>query len=117
TSIIVDLYGAYLREVGGWIAINDLIALLADLGIEEQAVRSTVSRMSRKGLLKRQRQDGVAGYVLSGEAEQILEEGDQRIFAGRQRARLDEGWVLAMFSIPERHRSRRHQLRVRLTAL
>ena len=116
-SIIVDLYGAYVRGLGGWIAIADLIRLMADLGTDEQAVRSTVSRMSRKGLLARHVRGGVVGYRLSDDAEAILAEGDRRIFAGRRGADLADGWVLAVFSIPERYRHRRHQLRSRLTWL
>lgn len=116
-SLIVDLYGAFLRDLGGWTAVADLITLMGDLGVDEQAVRSSVSRMSGKGLLVRSVRDGVVGYQLSPQAETIFEEGDERIFHGGQPADLAEGWILAVFSVPERDRSIRHQLRSRLSRL
>lgn len=116
-SLILDLYGAYVRELGGWIAVAHLVTLLGDLGIDEQAVRSSVSRMLGNALLERDVQDGVVGYRLSERAAQILEEGDERIFMGGRPARLEDGWVIVVFSIPERNRALRHQLRSRLAWL
>jgi phenylacetic acid degradation operon negative regulatory protein len=116
-SLILDLYGAYVRDLGGWIAVADLVRLMGDLGIDEQVVRSSVSRMLRNGLLERDIRDGTVGYLLSPRAARILEEGDERIFAGSRPARLDDGWVIAVFSIPEHNRPARHQLRSRLTWL
>ncbi len=116
-SLILDLYGAFVRDLGGWIAVADLVTLMADLGTEEQVVRSSVSRMLRKGLLKRDVRAGTVGYELTAQAARILAEGDERIFNGSRPAPLDEGWVLAVFSIPERNRAARHQLRSRLVWL
>jgi phenylacetic acid degradation operon negative regulatory protein len=45
-----------------------------------------------------------------------LREGDARIFR-RRRATLADGWVLAVFSVPESQRHRRHVLRSELTRL
>ena len=116
-SLILDVYGGFVRRLGGWIAVADVISLLGDLGVDERAVRSAVSRMKRRGLLVQERQRGAVGYALSPEARVILEEGDRRIFAARQPADLAEGWVLATFSVPESERERRHVLRSRLTWL
>ena len=49
-------------------------------------------------------------------AREILDEGDRRIF-DRTRASLRDGWVLAVFSVPESERQKRHMLRSRLTWL
>jgi phenylacetic acid degradation operon negative regulatory protein len=87
-----------------------------DVGVEEPAVRSAISRLKRRGVLVAQRREGVAGYELSEQGRAILAEGDERIFR-RRRAELDEGWVLAVFSVPESERRRRHQLRSRLSWL
>ncbi len=46
----------------------------------------------------------------------ILREGDARIFR-RHRATLADGWLLAVFSVPESERHRRHVLRSELTRL
>jgi len=98
-------------------ATSDRVALAGPLGVDEQAVRSSVSRLSRKGLFLREVRGGQVGYALSEQAWGILAEGDLRIYDKLRPARLEDGWVLAAFSVPERLRSQRHQLRTRLTWL
>lgn len=114
--LIVTVYGLYARSDGGWLSVASLIRLLADLGVDEPAVRSAISRLKRRGILESRRQNGLAGYELSTEAVAILREGDARIF-GRERATLADGWLLAVFSVPESERHRRHVLRSELTRL
>ena len=46
----------------------------------------------------------------------ILREGDRRIFR-RERAVLGDGWLLAVFSVPEAERQKRHVLRSQLARL
>ena len=114
--LIVTVYGLYARSDGGWLSVAALIRLLADLGVDEPAVRSAISRLKRRGILESRRQAGSAGYQLSAEALAILREGDARIFR-RRRAVLADGWLLAVFSVPEAERHRRHVLRSELTRL
>jgi phenylacetic acid degradation operon negative regulatory protein len=116
-SLILTVYGAYLRPLGGWIAIADLITLLAELDVDAQAVRSAISRLKRRGTVAPERRDGVSGYALSAEGERMFAEGDRRIFGRAPSARLADGWVLAVFSVPESERERRHLLRSQLTWL
>ncbi len=116
-SLIMDVYGAYIRELGGWLAVADLIELMAQLDVDEQAVRSTVSRMGHKGILRRRVVDNRVGYELTERGLGLLAEGDRRIYAGLPPAQLDEGWAMAVFSLPERRRDLRHKLRSRLTFL
>lgn len=115
-SVIVTVYGAYARESGGWLSVRLVVRLLADLGIDEAAVRSSVSRLKRRGLLEQQRRGGVVGYALSESAREILAAGDRRIFRA-DRASLTDGWVLVVFSVPETERASRHVLRSQLAAL
>jgi len=114
--LIVTVYGLYARPDGGWLSVAALIRLLAELGVDEPAVRSAISRLKRRGMLESWRQGGSAGYQLSAEALAILREGDARIFR-RRRATLADGWLLAVFSVPETERHRRHVLRSELTRL
>ena len=46
----------------------------------------------------------------------MLDDGDRRIYA-RRSPRLSDGWVLAVFSVPEAERHKRHLLRSRLGRL
>jgi phenylacetic acid degradation operon negative regulatory protein len=114
-SLIVTVYGLYAREVGGWISVSTLIRLLAELGVDAQAVRSSIHRLKRRGILMAERRDGRAGYALSPYARSLLETGDRRIF--QRHAAPGDGWVVAVFSVPESERQHRHQLRSRLTWL
>jgi phenylacetic acid degradation operon negative regulatory protein len=114
--LIITVYGLYARHDGGWLSVATLIRLLADLGIDEPAARSAISRLKRRGILQSRRHGGSAGYQLSAEALAILREGDARIFR-RRRATPADGWVLAVFSVPESERHRRHVLRSELARL
>lgn len=114
-SLIITVFGLYLREFGGWISIKSLIALMAELGIDSAALRSSISRLKRRGVVVSQKRDGRAGYALSDLAQSILVAGDRRIF--ERRTSTDSGWILAVFSVPESQRELRHQLRSRLTWL
>ncbi|MFJ2816900.1 PaaX family transcriptional regulator C-terminal domain-containing protein [Streptomyces sp. NPDC087294] len=115
-SLIVTLYGAYGRFVPGPVPVAELIRLLAAVGVDAPSVRSSVSRLKRRGLLVPARTtQGAAGYELSPDARQLLDDGDRRIYADG--AADDTGWVLAVFSVPESERQKRHVLRSRLAGL
>ncbi|MFI6942428.1 PaaX family transcriptional regulator C-terminal domain-containing protein [Streptomyces sp. NPDC050418] len=116
-SLIVSFYGAYGRRTEGSVPVAELIRLLAAVGVDAPAVRSSVSRLKRRGLLVPERTGrGTAGYALSGEARRLLDDGDRRIYAAGPPA-SEEGWVLAVFSVPEAERSKRHVLRSQLARL
>jgi len=57
----VTVYGLYARSDGGWLSVAALIRLLAELGVDEPAVRSAISRLKRRGILEAQRQEGSPG--------------------------------------------------------
>jgi phenylacetic acid degradation operon negative regulatory protein len=114
--LIITVYGLYARHEGGWLSVATLIRLLADVGVDEPAARSAISRLKRRAILQSRRYGGSAGYQLSAEALAIVREGDARIFR-RHRAAPADGWLLAVFSVPESERRRRHVLRSELTRL
>ncbi|MFD9030003.1 PaaX family transcriptional regulator C-terminal domain-containing protein [Streptomyces sp. NPDC059567] len=119
-SLIVSLYGAYGRGLAPGeepLPVAELIRLLAVLGVDAPSVRSSVSRLKRRGLLlPRRTADGAAGYALSDDARQLLADGDRRIYT-RTEPQLSDGWVLAVFTVPEAERHKRHLLRSRLARL
>jgi phenylacetic acid degradation operon negative regulatory protein len=115
-QLIVTVYGLYSRTEGGWLSVASLIDLLAAVGVDEPAVRSSISRLKRRGILEAVRRDATAGYELSDEAREILREGDERIFR-RGRATPADGWLLAVFSVPETERHKRHLLRAQLARM
>ncbi|MFF4852847.1 PaaX family transcriptional regulator C-terminal domain-containing protein [Streptomyces sp. NPDC001194] len=116
SSLINTVYGAFLRPLGGWISIADLITLMGELDVDGPAVRSAISRLKKRGVLEPERR-GATGYRLSPAVHPVFDEGDRRIFASLEPADLADGWAMAVFSVPESERSHRYQLRTRLTWL
>jgi phenylacetic acid degradation operon negative regulatory protein len=115
-QLILSLYGLYAREEGNWLSVASLIELMADLGTDSASVRSSVSRLKRRGVLEAARRDGQAGYALSAGSLEVLREGDDRIWS-RPRATAADGWLVLVFSVPESERERRHALRSLLSRL
>jgi phenylacetic acid degradation operon negative regulatory protein len=113
-QLILTIYGLYARDEGGSIPVSALVQLLGELGVEEPGVRSSVSRLKRRGVLESLRRNGVASYALSEPSLQVFSEGDERIYS-RHRATTDDDWLLAVFSVPESQRDKRHALRRELT--
>ncbi|MEU7038886.1 PaaX family transcriptional regulator C-terminal domain-containing protein [Streptomyces sp. NPDC046237] len=116
SSLINTVYGAFLRRLGGWVSIADLITLMGELDVDAPAVRSAISRLKKRGVLEPERR-GATGYRLSPAVLPVFDEGDRRIFASLEPADLADGWAMAVFSVPESERSHRYQLRTRLTWL
>jgi phenylacetic acid degradation operon negative regulatory protein len=113
-SLILDLFGRYSAQVQGWLAVSDLVELMGLLGVDEQAVRSAVSRMTRRGLLRQEVRDHVRGYATTPAADDLFADGDRHIYTSMEPARADDGWTLLSFSMPESERDKRHVLRSRL---
>ncbi|MEU3775525.1 PaaX family transcriptional regulator C-terminal domain-containing protein [Streptomyces sp. NPDC032472] len=116
-SLIVTFYGAYGRSFEGPVPVSALVRLLGAAGVDAPSVRSSVSRLKRRGfLLPARAADGSAGYELSAEARRLLDDGDRRIY-GERGAEASGDWLLAVFSVPEQERHKRHLLRSRLARL
>ncbi|MEU7552209.1 PaaX family transcriptional regulator C-terminal domain-containing protein [Streptomyces sp. NPDC044571] len=114
-SLIVTFYGAYGRAFDGPVPVAALVRLLGAAGVDAPSVRSSVSRLKRRGfLLPAHARDGSAAYELSAEARQLLDDGDRRIYGPAQPS---GEWLLAVFSVPEQERHKRHLLRSRLAKL
>lgn len=115
-QLIVTVYGLYARASQGWLPVAGLIRLLGELGVAPQAVRSSISRLKRRDTLRGRRVDGSAGYALSPAMLEVLQAGDRRIFQ-HSPARLADGWVQVVFTVPEAQRAKRHELRTLLTRI
>lgn len=113
TSILRTIVGAYLRGMGGWASIAELIRLMNAVGISSSHARTAVLRVKNKGLLDPAPLGGQSGYRINPDALPMLERGDRMIFEPRQQ-RDGGSWCLVSFSLPESQRAARHQLRKRL---
>ncbi|NUR05543.1 MAG: PaaX family transcriptional regulator [Nocardioidaceae bacterium] len=115
-QLITTLYGLYARAEDGWLSVASLVRLMEDLGVDAAAVRSSVSRLKKRDVLRSEPREGRAGYALSPATLEVLREGDERIWS-RPRATAADGWLVVVFSVPESEREKRHALRSQLTRL
>ena len=116
SQLIFTIFGLYARAEHNWLSVAAVVRLLADLGVDGQAARNSISRLKRRGVLCSERHDRAAGYSLDGPTLEVLAEGDVRIFE-RTRAAAEDGWIVVVFSVPESEREKRHALRTSLTRL
>jgi phenylacetic acid degradation operon negative regulatory protein len=114
--IIFVLFGDIIAPRGGRVWTASLLNMLEVLGVSERAVRSTVSRMRRKGWLMPERDGRHSAYSLTARGRRIVEEGGQRIFEPRK-LEWDGEWYQVVYSLPENKRKLRNDLRKRLTWL
>lgn len=111
-SLLFTLYGDYIHRVSDRIAIRSLVNLLSQFDISDQAVRTTVSRMTQRGWLAPERCRNHASYIFTAKARQVIQDGTARIFNAPQQAETwDHCWHLVTYFIPEEHRSARDQFR------
>ncbi len=114
--LIFTLFGDYVMDRGGKIWTSSLLRLMELLGVSERAVRSTLSRMTRKGWILPQKYGRLSQYTISARGRALLEGGQRRIFEPPV-TDWDGQWHLVVYSLPEKKRRGRHTLRKQLTWL
>jgi len=116
-DLVFTLFGEYLLHPKKPIWVGSLISLLRPFRLTEGAVRTVLSRMTRKGWLKTRRRGRNSFYALAPRGHRLLEEGRDRIFRPTWEDAWDGQWYLVTYSIPEDMRRLRDRLRVRLAWL
>ncbi|MFF6781586.1 PaaX family transcriptional regulator C-terminal domain-containing protein [Streptomyces sp. NPDC012510] len=118
-SLVLSFFGNHVLDRGGddlGVYSGSIIDVLGRVGTGEQAVRSTLTRMVNRGLLRRQREGRRMFFGLTPHARDILRDGGQRIWRdGAVNEDWDGTWTLLGFSLPESWQRQRHDLRSRLT--
>jgi phenylacetic acid degradation operon negative regulatory protein len=114
--MMFTLFGDYIRHRGDEIWVGSLIKIAAQFGLSERAVRSALSRMSQNGWLRVRRVEGRSYYGPTSRTRKLLEEGGRRIFT-RRTGPWNGRWHLLVYSIPERKRHIRTELRKQLSWL
>ncbi|MFF9038342.1 PaaX family transcriptional regulator C-terminal domain-containing protein [Streptomyces sp. NPDC014892] len=118
-SLMLAFFGNHVLEEGdGDLCVysGSIIDVLGRVGVGEQAVRSTLTRMVNRGLLRRQREGRKMYFGLSPQASRVLWDGHTRIWEqGAVNDDWDGTWTLLGFSLPDSWKRQRHDLRSRLT--
>ena len=114
-SLMFSYLGIYVRGRSIAVYSGSIIDIFARVGVSKEAVRSTLSRMARRGLLTRNRVGRRVYIGLTRRADQILEDGYRRMWhTGVVNRDWDGTWTLVSFSLPDSRRDERHGLRSRL---
>jgi phenylacetic acid degradation operon negative regulatory protein len=113
---ILTIFGLYGRPAGKAIPVAAVVRLLAELGADPSSVRSSISRLKKKGVLVSQKTGRGSGYALFDGLEPHMQAGDARIFS-RHSASIGDAWLLVSFSVPESERQKRHKIRTGLARM
>lgn len=116
-DMVFTLFGDYLLDREAPIWTGSLITLLGQLGLSPMAVRTVLSRMSRKGWLAVEKRGTRSWHALTRKGRRLLEAGRERLYRPPAAAAWDGQWSIITYSVPEERRPRRDALRNRLTAL
>lgn len=115
-SVLLVYFGDFVADEGVLVASSSVVDLLDRVGVGEAAARATLSRMTRRGLLRRELRGRRAYFGLT-------EHGLRTVVGGRTRvrddgvattSRWDGAWTVVAFSMPETWQRERHDLRARL---
>ena len=115
-SVILDLFGDYLRYSGSEVKAGDLVALLAAFGIEPATARVTLSRLRKEGWFTTRRNGRETIYMLGAHLLSVLDEGRARIFADYEEE-WDGTWTTVIHQSETPDRLTRDRLRRQLSWL
>lgn len=114
-TLLLTLLGRHVLHRDVAVFSGTFIAVLDRLDVSEDAARSTLTRMVRRGYLERHRRGRRTYFGLTSRTRRLLTEGEERIFHHTPPREPTTGeWTLLSFSIPEERRNDRHSLRVAL---
>lgn len=115
-SLIIDLFGDYLRYRGGSARLRSITWLMSCFDVPESTVRVNVTRLQKDGWITRSRNGRESVYALTDAAWNMLDEGRDRIFNRTTRS-WDSHWSMVIYSLPETQRALRETARKELTWL
>jgi phenylacetic acid degradation operon negative regulatory protein len=114
-ALLLTFFGGYLLDRGAHVSTSSVLEVLDRVGVSEHATRSTLSRMARRGLLRRVRLGRRAYLGLTPRIRDILRDGEARVWrTGAVNTQWDGTWTLLGFSLPDSWQRQRHELRSRL---
>lgn len=90
------------------------LRVLGELGVAEAAVRATLARMTKRGLLERIPHGRETHIDLTRRGRDIVLDARRRVSAAAPFREREGSWTMLTYSIPESQRALRHRLRVAL---
>jgi len=112
---MLTFLGDHVFDSGVCVYSGSVIEVLARVGISDQATRSTLTRMTGRDLLRRQRHGRRMYFGLTERSTRILRDGAARLWrTGAVNRDWDGTWTLLGFSLPGERQRERHDLRAQL---
>ncbi len=96
-SLITTVFGDAIAPRGGTVWLGSLIKVLADFGVSERLVRTSVFRLARDGWLASRQVGRRSYYSLTDEGREKFEQATHRIY-GAPTGRWDGEWCLLLLS-------------------
>ncbi|MFI5625877.1 PaaX family transcriptional regulator C-terminal domain-containing protein [Nocardioides sp. NPDC051685] len=115
-SIVFDLFGDYVRYVGGEVRMRALVDLLAAFDVGDSTVRVVMNRLRKEQWFDARREGRETVFALNDRSWRMLDEGRERIFT-RGSAEWDRRWSMVIYTVPESDRPLREELRKELAWL
>lgn len=112
-SLLFDLWGDYIRHVGGEAWTSTLARFVAEFGVNEAALRQALSRMSRQGWVQARRVASRSCYSLTDRGKRRMTQACRRVYSPADTP-WDGLWRVFVYSIPEEQRAKRDDLRKEL---
>ena len=117
-DLVLTLFGSYARELHETVVWSGgLVQVLGEFGFSTDASRAALARLALRGLLTRHKSGRRVSFSLSPRAEQLMSEGDERIFTFGRSEPSSDAWTVVWHAIPETRRMERSQLASRLRFL
>lgn len=96
-SLITTVFGDAIAPRGGTVWLGSLINALADFGISERLVRTSVFRLAKEGWLQSEQIGRRSYYSLTAEGRERFEQATNRIY-GEPVDQWDGEWCLLLLS-------------------
>ncbi len=109
-DLVLTMCGTYLRRPGARAWSGGMVELLAEFGFSTDAARAALSRLVTRGLLARVKDGRMVHYTLTARAQEVLAEGDRRIFSFGRSAPAADAWTVVWHAVPEDRRVERSRL-------
>jgi phenylacetic acid degradation operon negative regulatory protein len=116
SAIMLTFLGDHVLDRDVCVYSGSVIDVLARAGVSAEATRSTLTRMTGRGLLRRQRHGRRMYFGLTPRSIRILRDGAVRLWqTGAVNRDWDGTWTLLAFSLPGERQRERHDLRATLS--
>lgn len=115
-SLLMTLLGEFVLPTGGSVWTTTMVEGLIALGVSERNARQAIARSGDQGIICVERRGRFARWHLTEKGTDLLTAGAERIYGfGASNDSWDHRWLVVICSVPESHRSTRHQFRTQMT--